>query len=108
MALAHTLGSSKAVLLEGHGATTVGSTLEEVVMNMINLEEQAKMNWYAYAAGGPEHRRIPEANLDELANIAAAREQPHLRELLQGERARGRNGVYAYYSEMGALPPSPR
>lgn len=101
MALAEALGSSKAVLLQGHGATTVGSTLEEVVMNMINLEEQAKMNWYACTAAGPEHRRIPESNLDELSNIAAAREQPHLRELLAGERARGVSGVYAYYAELG-------
>jgi ribulose-5-phosphate 4-epimerase/fuculose-1-phosphate aldolase len=101
MALAETLGSSKAVLLEGHGATTVGSTLEEVVMNMINLEEQAKMNWYACAAAGPEHRRIPEANLNELANIAAARELPHLRDLLTGERRQSRSGVYAYYADLG-------
>jgi len=99
MALAETLGASKAVLLEGHGATTVGSTLEEVVMNMTNLEEQAKMNWYACAAGGPEHRRIPEVNLDELSNVAAARQQPHLRELMQGASS-GRNGVYAYYAEL--------
>jgi ribulose-5-phosphate 4-epimerase/fuculose-1-phosphate aldolase len=101
MALAETLGSGKAVLLEGHGATTVGSSLEEVVMNMINIEEQAKMNWYACAAAGPEHRRIPEANLDELSNIAAARHQPHLKELFEDAPARGRNGVYAYYAELG-------
>jgi ribulose-5-phosphate 4-epimerase/fuculose-1-phosphate aldolase len=101
LALAETLGAAKAVLLEGHGATTVGATLEEVVMNMINLEEQAKMNWYAAAAAGPEHRRIPEANLDELSNIAAARQQPHLREIMDAAGARSQNGVYAYYAELG-------
>jgi ribulose-5-phosphate 4-epimerase/fuculose-1-phosphate aldolase len=101
MELASMLGDSKAILLEGHGATTVGSTLEESVMAMINLEEQAKMNWYALCAAGPDHRRIPEANLDELSNIRAAGQQPHLRELLATPPATPRrNGVYAYYAEM--------
>ena len=97
--LATRLGSSKAILLEGHGATTVGATLEETVMAMINLEEQAKMNWYACAAAGLDHRRIPDANLDELSNIAAARHQPHLQEPLAAPAPRGRGGVYAYYAE---------
>ena len=103
MELAATLGSSKAVLLEGHGATTVGATLEEVVMNMINLEEQAKMNWYACCAAGPGHRRIPEANLEELSNLGTVRQQPHFAELLAGAPARGRSGVYAYYAELGSV-----
>jgi len=101
MELALLLGDSKAILLEGHGATTVGSTLEESVMAMINLEEQAKMNWYARCAAGPEHRRIPEANLDELANLRTARQQPHFKDLLATPPATPRrNGVYAYYAEL--------
>lgn len=102
MELAGLLGDSKAILLEGHGATTTGATLEEAVMNMINLEEQAKMNWYARCADGPGHRRIPEANLDELANLQQARGLPHFKDLLAtpATPATGprRGGVYAYYA----------
>jgi ribulose-5-phosphate 4-epimerase/fuculose-1-phosphate aldolase len=102
MELASLLGDSKAILLEGHGATTVGSSLEETVMAMINLEEQAKMNWYALVAAGPEHRRIPEANLDELSNLQTVRQQPHFKDLLATPPATPRrNGVYAYYAELG-------
>ena len=101
MEVARLLGDGTAVLLEGHGATTVGANLEQAVMNMINLEEQAKMNWYACCAAGPEHRRIPEANLDELSNLATVRQQPHFAELMAQAPARGRSGVYAYYAELG-------
>jgi hypothetical protein len=74
-------------------------------MNMINLEEQAKMNWYARCAVGPYYRRIPEENLDELSNLRVAPTLPHFKDLLaenaateQGRQRRG--GVYAYYAEM--------
>ncbi|HLF77985.1 MAG TPA: class II aldolase/adducin family protein, partial [Dehalococcoidia bacterium] len=38
------LASSKAVLLKGHGAVTVGRNLQESVTNMLHLEEQAFLN----------------------------------------------------------------
>jgi ribulose-5-phosphate 4-epimerase/fuculose-1-phosphate aldolase len=106
MEVARLLGDSKAILLEGHGATTTGASLEEAVMNMINLEEQAKMNWYARCIAGPEYRRIPEQNLDELANLRVAPTLPHFKDLLAENAAQGREGrrggVYAYYAELGA------
>jgi ribulose-5-phosphate 4-epimerase/fuculose-1-phosphate aldolase len=97
--VARLLGASKAILLEGHGATTTGATLEEAVMNMINLEEQAKMNWYARSSEGSDHRRIPEENLDRLSNIQKARTLPHLKDLLGPPSGPRRGGVYAYYAE---------
>jgi ribulose-5-phosphate 4-epimerase/fuculose-1-phosphate aldolase len=105
MEVARLLGDSKAILLEGHGATTTGATLEEAVMNMINLEEQAKMNWYARCAAGPYYRRIPEENLDELSNLRVAPTLPHFKDLLAENAAmdqgrQRRSGVYAYYAEM--------
>ncbi len=107
MEVSRLLGSSKAILLEGHGATTTGATLEEAVMNMINLEEQAKMNWYARCAAGPDYRRIPEQNLDELSNLRIAPTLPHFKDLLAENAAaepqrRRRGGVYAYYAETSA------
>ena len=107
MEVALLLGASKAILLEGHGATTTGATLEEAVMNMINLEEQAKMNWYARCAAGPDYRRIPEHNLDELSNLRIAPTLPHFKDLLAENEAlepgrTRRGGVYAYYAEVNS------
>jgi len=97
--VARLLGDSRAILLEGHGATTTGATLEEAVMTMLNLEEQAKMNWYACVAAGPNHRRIPDENVAELSNLQTVRQQPHLADLLAGERERGPGGIWAWMTE---------
>jgi len=101
MEVARLLGDSSAVLLEGHGATTVGATLEQAVMNMINLEEQARMNWYAWCAAGPNHRFIPDTNVAEVSNVSRAAELPHLRDVMS-RRGDGQRpgGVYAHYSDL--------
>jgi ribulose-5-phosphate 4-epimerase/fuculose-1-phosphate aldolase len=98
--VARLLGGGSAILLEGHGATTTGRNVEQAVMNMINLEEQAKMNWYAYCAAGQNYRSIPDANVAEVANVGRAGELPHLKDVM-AQRVPGprMGGVYAYYSE---------
>ena len=103
--VARLLGDGNAVLLEGHGATTTGVNVEQAVMNMINLEEQAKMNWYAYSAAGPVYRCIPDENVLEVSNVSRAGELPHLKDVL-AQRGEGRRagGVFAYYSEMALKP----
>jgi L-ribulose-5-phosphate 4-epimerase len=99
MEVANLLGESKAVILQGHGATTTGANLEEAVMNMLQLEEQARMNWYACCAAGAAHPVIPEANIDEMTNRAPLRELPHFRDVMrQGQPRVG--GVWALYSEL--------
>ncbi len=93
------LGNHKAVLLQGHGATTTGADLEEAVMNMLHLEEQAKMNYYAMTAMGPDHPCIPDALIDEMSNRTPLAELPHFREPI--ERAKGPprvGGVWHYYT----------
>ena len=45
MEVAALIKGSKAMLLQGHSATTTGNDLEEAVMNMLQLEEQARMNY---------------------------------------------------------------
>jgi L-fuculose-phosphate aldolase len=80
IAVATLLGDSKAVLLRGHGAATVGSSLEDSVVNMLRLEEQAKMNWYAYCAAGPDHGYVPHEDVVEFAaNQAVMGELDHLK-----------------------------
>jgi ribulose-5-phosphate 4-epimerase/fuculose-1-phosphate aldolase len=64
--LARYLGDGDAVLMLGHGAVTVGRTLEESVTRMIHLEHQAEMNYLAYCATGPNHPGIPEPLVEEV------------------------------------------
>jgi ribulose-5-phosphate 4-epimerase/fuculose-1-phosphate aldolase len=99
--VARLLGDAGAVVLEGHGATTTGNTLEHAVMSMINLEEQAKMNWYARCAAGPDYRYISDENVAEVSNVSRAAELPHLKEVMS-QRGNGRRSgaVYAHYSDL--------
>jgi ribulose-5-phosphate 4-epimerase/fuculose-1-phosphate aldolase len=57
-AVAALLGSKRALLLKAHGAVTVGNTVEQATVNMIDLEEQAKMNVHCLSAGGGEFPAI--------------------------------------------------
>ena len=44
------LGDGKAVLMRGHGAAMTGKTVEDSVLSMLQLEEQARMNYWAQMA----------------------------------------------------------
>jgi ribulose-5-phosphate 4-epimerase/fuculose-1-phosphate aldolase len=96
--LAEVLGDRSAALLLGHGAVTVGGSLEEAVMNMVNLEEQAKMNWYAYCAAGPDYPRIPEELIAEEANKPRFDELPHFKDALQQAGPVKARGAWQYYT----------
>lgn len=97
MEVAALLAGSAAVLLQGHGATTTGSSLEEAVMNMLYLEEQARMNWCACCAAGPEHARISEAQMDAVTDRPRLAELPHFREVMAAGQPR-LGGVWAHYA----------
>lgn len=92
------LGDSKAILLEGHGATTTGRSLEESVMNMLQLEEQARMNWYAYCAAGPAHRSIPLELVAEMRGRTPMGELPHFKDVMTGGQPRV-GGVWQFYTD---------
>lgn len=51
--VAAALGSARAVLLAGHGAASVGGSLEDAVAVMIELEETAKLQLTASLLGEP-------------------------------------------------------
>jgi ribulose-5-phosphate 4-epimerase/fuculose-1-phosphate aldolase len=60
---AKALGDATAVLLRGHGANVVSCEgPEEAIMNLMHLENQAKLNIYAFSAIGKDYVkfRIPE------------------------------------------------
>lgn len=53
--VAAALGSSRAMLLRGHGANTVGATIEEALVTALVLEESAVHQWRAEALGTPTY-----------------------------------------------------
>ena len=104
--VADLLGSSKAIILRGHGAATVGGSLADAVITMLQLEEQARMNWYAYCAAGPGHARIPDGDVGEWFDAYARRKDlPHLSEPLTRRGANEASpgqvaGVWTYYAQL--------
>jgi ribulose-5-phosphate 4-epimerase/fuculose-1-phosphate aldolase len=93
------IAGHKAVLLQGHGATTTGASLEEAVMNMLQLEEQAKMNYYALSALGPTYPSLPQSLIDEINNRTPMADLPHFRESFAAAKGQPRvGGVWQYYT----------
>jgi len=103
-AVAQTLGSESAIILQGHGAATVGTSLEGSFMTMFQLEEQARMNWYAYCAAGPDHAYTTP---DKVAEHATARrlirEQVHLKPEVPRSGPPQAGGVWAYLTHLAAV-----
>jgi ribulose-5-phosphate 4-epimerase/fuculose-1-phosphate aldolase len=98
--VAKVLGSHKAVILFGHGATTTGNDLGQAVTNMLWLEEQSKMNYLLYCAAGPKYPRIPQELVDDKGKRPHKLwELPHFQGVWpKGESLGG--GVYDYYVDL--------
>jgi ribulose-5-phosphate 4-epimerase/fuculose-1-phosphate aldolase len=73
--MAASLGARPALLLKAHGAVTVGRNVEQATVNMIDLEEQARMNLYCLNAGGPDFPRVPQREVE--AFVKFRREKLH-------------------------------
>ena len=82
--VARHLGANPVLLLFGHGAVTTGASLGETVLGMLQLEEQARMNYYAFCAMGSNHPRIPEALIDERTDRPPLWELDHFKDVLNG------------------------
>ena len=94
------MGDADAILLQGHGAATAGSDLEGAVINMLQLEEQARMNYYAYAAAGPDHPTITAEQTAEFgANMRAMADQAHLKPEV-APTPRKPSGVWKHYERL--------
>lgn len=64
--MAKTFGNSTVGLLQGHGITSVATTVQEAVVNAIRLEEQAEANWRVLAMGR-QPRVIPPDEINQRA-----------------------------------------
>ena len=100
MEVATLLGDSKAILLRGHGATTAGRSLEDSVMTMLQLEEQAKMNYWAYSAVGPDHPYLEDELVDEMSGRTALPDLPHFKQVLPPGWRPNVGGVWQYYTRI--------
>ncbi|MBV9134377.1 MAG: class II aldolase/adducin family protein [Chloroflexi bacterium] len=101
--VARLIDGSKAVLLQGHGATTTGANLEEAVSNMLHLEEQARMNYQALCALGPDYPSLPQELIDEMSNRPAYSELPHFRDVFARRDGQPRvGGLWQYYTQLVA------
>lgn len=99
MEVARLLGNSKAILFRGHGAATTGRSLEEAVMAMYHLEEQARMNWQAYCAvGSTEYDYLETELIDEMTNRTPTNQLPHFQGLIP-ERTGGPGALWKYFSQ---------
>jgi len=96
MEVAGLLGNSPAIILQGHGATTTGRSLEQSVLAMYHLEEQARMNYWAYCAAGPNYPYIADELIDEMTNRPGLNALPHF----QGrqEPTGGPGALWKYFS----------
>lgn len=100
MEVARILGDRPAALLLGHGAVTIGADLSEAVTNMLALEEQARMNYYAYCAEGASHKRISEELIEESVRRQPLWELPHFKDVLPERQLPRVNGVWTYYTDI--------
>ena len=77
-----------------------GLTTEDSVLSMLQLEEQARMNYWALLAQGSDHGRVPDEFVEEIVNRPAQSEYPHFKELMR--RIGGnppRDGVWNSYKK---------
>jgi ribulose-5-phosphate 4-epimerase/fuculose-1-phosphate aldolase len=95
------LGNGEACLLLGHGAVTASSAgVEGAVLAMVHLEHQARLNYMAMCAAGPNHPSIPLHLAEEIA-LARPEAEPHIKARLAnvpGGRPHG--GIWTYFREV--------
>ncbi len=99
--VARVLGDGRAELLFGHGAVTVGSTMEESIMQMAQLEHQAEMNYLAELVEGRDHGSIPREMVLE-ATAGGGRSQfdlPHFKESFSRAGVPKYSGAWGYWMD---------
>jgi ribulose-5-phosphate 4-epimerase/fuculose-1-phosphate aldolase len=101
--VARLLGGGEACLLLGHGAVTASTSgVQGAVLAMIHLEHQARLNYMAMCAAGPNHPSIP-LTLAEDVERAKPEAEPHIKARLAhvpGGRTYG--GIWSYLREVVA------
>jgi len=99
--VASLLGDGETCLLLGHGAVTASTAgVEGAVLTMVHLEHQARLNYMAMCAAGPNHPSIP-LHLAEETALARPEAEPHIKaRLVDVPGGRPRGGIWAYFREV--------
>jgi len=99
--VASLLGDGEICLLLGHGAVTASTAgVEGAVLTMVHLEHQARLNYMAMCAAGPNHPSIP-LHLAEETALARPEAEPHIKaRLVDVPGGRPRGGIWAYFREV--------
>ena len=97
--VAKLLGGGTAVLLFGHGAVTAEKSLEKAVLAMAHIEHQAEYNYYAMVAAGADHPRVPEDNVQHMAQAETFVEPHFATRIASGGRA-WPGGIWDYYEQI--------
>ncbi|HEY3117315.1 MAG TPA: class II aldolase/adducin family protein [Chloroflexota bacterium] len=98
--VAKLLGDGEAILLQGHGAATVGADMEDSVTNMLLLEEQARMNYLAFCAAGRDHPVIRGEQMADFGrNMRLLGEQAHLKPDV-APTPRKPSGIWLHYAQL--------
>jgi L-fuculose-phosphate aldolase len=102
--VARLLGQGEVELLFGHGAVTAGADMEHALTNMIHLEHQAQMNYYAATVAGPDHPYVSrEQVLEFSANPGGQFALPHFRQAIEKAGQPLYGGVWqAWYEDAAA------
>ena len=74
--MADVMGSKDALLLKGHGAVTSGRSVEEALVTMMGLEDQAKRNYMALAAAQTPHPTLPADQVKEYVETRSLGASP--------------------------------
>jgi L-fuculose-phosphate aldolase len=102
--VARLLGNGEVELLFGHGAVTVGRSMQQSVTNMIHLEHQAQMNYYAYTVAGKDHPYVSRELVMEFAASSDSQwELPHFKQAVAQAGMPVYGGVWqAWYEDAAA------
>ena len=98
--LAECLGDHKFVLMKGHGASMTGKDPQDSVVSMLQLEEQARMNYWGLVAKGSDHPYLSDELVMESVNRPPQHEYPHFKELMRSIGGNPpRDGVWNSYKK---------
>jgi ribulose-5-phosphate 4-epimerase/fuculose-1-phosphate aldolase len=93
--------------LLGHGAVSTGLSISQSISNVFLLEEQARMNYLAFAACGREYSGIPDALLQEARSLPGFWELPHFQSSVPAGTTENphrlnssQSGPYRYWSSL--------
>jgi ribulose-5-phosphate 4-epimerase/fuculose-1-phosphate aldolase len=108
--LAALMRGKQAALLTGHGAVTTGNSISQSISTMMQLEEQARLNWWATSALGPDHAYISMDLLNETEEATPYWDLPHFANSVADDDPRrhsrlsvgggGNAGPYKYWASL--------